>query len=902
MKILTHLQALPLTGAVESVCVLGIPFLATPAGQPTEQSTISLGGVVCERLFFLGMINHGWDQGQAHWSSHHSVHPSSEHELAIGDEIGRLLIRYQDGTTDTVPLVMGFTAWWYRHWWIGREKYPFATRQKTYPVSVLEPFASRPDLAAILRESLILHEDLDTETRWEDTLRHFYLLIAPRPLPIMGVDVLDNPAKTGCPGLSALTVQSGTAIPAGIPLVDTRVPLSAVAGGLSPADLDQVFWRPRIESLQRALYTSPADIPAEPSEFVPEGFKGPRLAFSGGALGRMLSNIWSANLDDIDRKFSGESGEFRESRADSPWYGGYTGIGTWAALGIYHDWVYGRSAEHIATLPLRLIDDAARRTNFVDYCDRWLYFFRANSDPDKGPPNLAQDGWDPAQYPADAPPHWTFVLNAPGGGGHHGLLNDIPGTEEMAGHGSVIVARYVAWRHHGSPTDGWLTDPRSEVYGKSRWEATRDACEFIPWLMQYTGMDVIYSEGEETGWGGHPLSADWPEPGHKKALLPPGMHAPRDAQQRRWFYANCDSYEVYPSTMCLIALRCGATMADAMGDTALAKRWRDYAERIRYGMLRKLTVGDSLHRQWRVSPFSVFPSFQDSLAPLFSAFYDQGLDPLQIDSQWVEVTRNTYHHQRSAPHGLAPVLGMGYGHGWMTKTALMLDEMDDAGDLLENLARFTYDKNMSVSPEGQDWRQYQWLIPEGVRLGPQRRWWYRIGDLTNGANQGPPMHALEMVVGVDDTKPDQPKILPRIPARLQSLSISNFPMLVADGARTQRARITYDYSRGQLFRFETDRPIPHLQIRLGPWKDAAPKVNIGWPGVSARWVVSGIDSGAPAHWLWMAFAGPVMSLACHMKTSDGYLQNMVLTCNGNTIDEAQLNEVIVPGLDRKTIT
>ncbi len=858
-----NLQAVALEGAVEYIRVCDVPFLATLPGSPTAQSVIPIG-CQCERLFFLGLINCGWDCGQAHWSSHHAVYPSPEHDLAIGDEIGRILLHYGDGSVDTVPLVLGFTAWWYHQWWVGREK---------FPIPVTEPFASRPDLMRTLREALYLHEDLDDAHRWDDPLRHFYLVYLPKYRPLDWLELVDNPARAGRPGISALTVQCTARVSHGVPLVDAHVPAVAVARSLSADDLDRSRWWPGVERLRRALYTSIGDLPDDPQPYCPPGWRGPRVEFGGGALGRMLSNIWTANLDDIDRKCFPETGEFRESRKDSPWYGGYSGIGTWAPLGIYHPGVYARSAEHIATLPLRLIDDPTRRTRFVDYCDRWLYFFRANTDPAKGPPNPPQDGgwWDPARYPKDAPPHWTFVLNAPGGGGHHGPLNDIPGTEEMAGHGSVIIARYVAWRHHGSPTEAWLTAPRTHVYDKSRWESTVDACEFIPWLIDYTGMDVIYSEGEETGWGGRVLGAGWSEPGNPKPLLPPGMHDTRDELQRRWFYANCDAYEVYPSYMCLVALQCGAKMADALGDVARAERWRAYADRIRYGMLRKLAIGDFQHREWRVSPFSVYPSFQDSLAPLFAAFYSEGLDPLLGDPQMVEVTRNTYYHQRSAPHGLAPVLGMGYGLGWMAKAALMLDEMDDAGQLLSNLATFTYDKNMAASPADQDWEQLLWLIPEGVRLGPDRMWWYRIGDLTNGANQGPPMHALEMILGVDDARPDQPRILPRIPLQVGAVAVEGFPLLIAEGGRTRRVDVNYAYERGQCFRFSSPRPVPNLQIRLGPWKLATPDLKPTVPGIGMRWVASGIEQGVPAYWVWLSFDRPVSRVVIRMASDAGAL-------------------------------
>ena len=126
---------------------------------------------------------------------------------------------------------------------------------------------------------------------------------------------------------------------------------------------------------------------------------------------------------------------------------------------------------------------------------------------------------------------------------------------------------------------------------------------------------------------------------------------------------------------------------------------------------------------------------------------------------------------------------------------------------------------MAKSPEGQNWEQFLWLIPEGVRLGPDRDWWYRIGDLTNGANQGPAMHALEMVVGIDDARPDQPRILPRIPRQLGSISIEGFPMLVADGGGTRRVRIDF-------YKYAID-----CAARLGSdcvslWSGALPEVHL----------------------------------------------------------------------------
>ncbi len=100
--------------------------------------------------------------------------------------------------------------------------------------------------------------------------------------------------------------------------------------------------------------------------------------------------------------------------------------------------------------------------------------------------------------------------------------------------------------------------PRSEVYGYSRWESTRDAAEFICWMMDYTGRDLVYSEGEFTGWGG--IMKDF-------CLVPKGMSTETDPEKIRENYANANMYEPYPNYACMTALKCAAEMADSAGQS-----------------------------------------------------------------------------------------------------------------------------------------------------------------------------------------------------------------------------------------------------------------------------------------------------------------------------------------------
>ncbi|MEN8158333.1 MAG: hypothetical protein ABFS10_15375, partial [Bacteroidota bacterium] len=302
-----------------------------------------------------------------------------------------------------------------------------------------------------------------------------------------------------------------------------------------------------------------------------------------------------------------------------------------------------------------------------------------------------------------------------------------------------------------------------------------------------------------------------------------------------------------------------AEMAEAVGDTASANKWKAYAERIRKAMLRELVVGDFNNKMWRQSPYSVLPSKQDALVQAWFAIYYDGLDPLALDAKMTPITRNTLDRQLSYPYGHAPVLGMGYGQGWITKAALVLDYMDDAGKLLANIPKYVYDKNMDYVDEakGLDWRKFLWIIPEGTNIMDDGRW-HRIGDLSNGANQGPVMHALELCAGVDDTHPGDLKIIPRAPEPLTGIEVENFFTVIPDGkGGFKRARVDYSFDRENMsFELESDIALPTLSVRIGPFEtEEAANAIIAKSRLpensTQRVVASGKYRNSTAWWLWV---------------------------------------------------
>lgn len=816
-----------------------LPFLACDPGFGGKSQRIQEGSketipvnAEAEVLYLLGMINQGWENGVAHWGEHAETLNKREDQVYIGKQLGSLFIEYEDGTADSIPIIFGSNMWFSSHWSHGGSH--------NVSVPTREPFASRTEYMNELRRNLLVKEDFHEASSASD-YKHYFLAVRPRAKKITSLVLQDDPDTRGQPLISGISLlgkkQKGLHS-----FKKTNVAFSDLESQIDVSDPPD--YQARASRLASILYTRKSDLPEDPDELIlPESLDATTIRFIGAKEAVWLNNIWAANLQQIHEKFDPKTGYFRETGVDCPFYGGYSGLGTWCEQGIYPA-AYSRTSDHFATLAMRHINLPQRETSFVDFCDTWLYFYRSNRDPDKGPPN---DLLDLDRYPEDAPPHWSMELSRPPTTGGQLNVNEIYGDEEMDGHASTIVARWYAWRLQGGKADAWLTESRKNVYGYSRWESTRDAAEFICWLMDYTGRDLVYSEGEFTGWGG--IGRDY-------CLVPKGMSTETDPVKIRQNYANANMYEPYPNYACLTALKCAAEMAEAAGDEEMALKWRAYAETIHQAMLRQLVAGDFNHFTWRISPYSVLTTFQDRLVQAWFSLYLDGLDPQQWDQEMLSITRNTFQEHMTMPYGHAPVLAMGYGQGWLTHASLLLDEMDHASKLLINTAMYTYDKNMDYmnESEGVDWRKWRWIVPEGVNLLPDGSW-HRINDLSNGANQGPVMHALEASAGVDDTHPEHIRIMPRIPDPLEGIEVNNHIVLIPYEKGLKKTRIHYSYEKSGTFFLESADPIPSLSIRLGPFqgKNQAEEClgHISEDVTKCRLESSGIYQEEAAWWVWL---------------------------------------------------
>ncbi len=437
----TSLQAVMIDEQAQLTFCRSLPFLAAAPGRRGKSTRITEGHsesipihARAEALYLLGMINHGWENGVAHWSEHTETLAQRNDQVYAGKDLGSIILHYEGGSTDSIPLVFGASMWFSNHWSHG------ASHEVSLPTR--EPFASRPEYMAELQNTLLVKEDFHDASFASDH-KHFYLAIRPRAEEILSIEVLDDAGTRGQALISAISLtgkkQKGL-FALGKSRVDksdleTRIDVSA------PPDYKRLA--DRVAGL---LYTRETDLPENPDRvLLPDFLDATSIRFLGGEEAGWLSNVWAANLAQIHEKFDPETGYFMETGKDCPFYAGYSGLGTWSVQGIYPA-AYSRTSDHFATLAMRHINLPQRETSFVDFCDTWLYFYRNNRDPEKGPPN---DLLDLDRYPDDAPPHWSMELSRPPTTGGALNVNEIHGDEEMDGHASTMVGRWYAWKLQG---------------------------------------------------------------------------------------------------------------------------------------------------------------------------------------------------------------------------------------------------------------------------------------------------------------------------------------------------------------------------------------------------------------------------------------------------------------------
>ncbi len=356
------------------------------------------------------------------------------------------------------------------------------------------------------------------------------------------------------------------------------------------------------------------------------------------------------------------------------------------------------------------------------------------------------------------PPHWSRIINRP----------DFAQPFENDGHGLISLSLYKLWQRQPD-RDAWL---------RAHWADVKAAGDWIPWQFDHPRISgakdgVLATTGESAGGNG---------------------------------------YSVYADSVCMTALEALAQMADSIGKTQSASLWRDRAEKMRKAITARYIVQDTKYgRVWTLADAG-WPNKSTVLGPLiFTADYS-GFAPEDIYAPWKPVDEAAYRRiiDTYRPFGFYG-WAMGYGQGFITQSALLLDRMQDATQMLDWAAKEIYDPRFG-----------SFVVPEGVQVDPKGKFWYSAGDLGNGVQEAEIVKAIRLVIGVDDTEPARIQLFPRMPYDWKTIEVDNYPILLERNGKLRMTRLHYRLERdanGMHLRVSAHTDLGPVVMRLGPFKN-----------------------------------------------------------------------------------
>jgi hypothetical protein len=393
------------------------------------------------------------------------------------------------------------------------------------------------------------------------------------------------------------------------------------------------------------------------------------------------------------------------------------------------------------------------------------------------------------------PPHWGRVVNKPDN--HIAFEND--------GHGLIIMFLYRLWERLPD-RDEWLRD---------RWPDIKAAGDWIPWQFNHPQISgatdgALHTTGESASGSGH---------------------------------------SVYPDVICLHALRALAQMADSIGETNSAAQWQQRADEMQAAITSHYIINDPKYGRIWTLEHAGWPFKSTVLGPLvFLADYDGFAPQAEVDG-WRSVNEAAYQRLLDTyqPFGFYG-LTMGYGQGFVTQSALLLDRMHDATQMLDWTAKEIYDPRFGC-----------FIVSEGVQLDPTGKFWYRFGDLGNGVQEAEIVKLLRLVIGVDDTQPNRVQFYPRMPYGWSEMAVEKYPVLFENSGKMETALLRYELKRsgnGMKLEISADQELGPVAMRLGPFDQPPKTSNLRVNGQIPTNVVIELSGDS---W-WASFTVPVVPL------------------------------------------
>ena len=615
-----------------------------------------------------------------------------------------------------------------------------------------EPFPTDAHLRSVFAKAMRLYPASPTDDG------NYVAVVTPKAGSLASIQIVDSSEKKGSVSIAGITVESapGTSISGAmaIPIDDLSPEFSRFMQekSLRQSDADESGSEKRLNELKEAFYTTDAVFRQPIPTVVPHGYTGPLVAFKGTNQAAALQNAFYANLQDMSDKVDAEGVYHTSTRGALAWAGDPRSAG--GEFGTFRKDVgvyYNASWSRDLGRSLQELTELG----YFGQASKTAEYSLRDSRLWTENPALTYKG-------QHLPPHWSRVINSP----------DPSMPFENDGHGLISLFIYKLWQRTPDH-DAWL---------RSHWTDVKATGDWILWQFDHPEISgaadgVLYTTGESAAGRG---------------------------------------YSVYPDAICMTALEALARMADSIGETKSASDWRNRADQMRKAISERYLINDPKYgRVWTLD-FAGWPNQSTVLGPLITLADFKGFTPEDDDPAWRPASEAAYQRLIDSyrPFGFYGC-AMGYGQGFVTQSALLLDRMKDATTMLNWTAREVYDPQI-----------HSYIVPEGAQIDPTGHFMYRSGDHGNGVQEAEIVKAMRIVIGVDDTEPGRIRLLPRMPYGWNEIAVERYPVLTEHAGKTETALMQYKLERAagrMVLEASSSKELGPLWIRLGPF-DQKPSV------------------------------------------------------------------------------
>ncbi len=625
---------------------------------------------------------------------------------------------------------------------------------------------------------------------------NYVAVIDPKAAPLERIEIAGNLAKKGSVMIAGITVETAP---------DTRIagataiPANAFAPEfvkfmqekpLREAGTGEADSKQCLTALSAALYNIEAEYKQLVAPRIPAGYSGPEVTFKGTIDASILQNAFYANVQDMLDKIDPDGVFHTSTRNALSWAGDPRSAG--GEFGTYRKDVgvyYSQAWSRDLGRSLQELTELG----YVDKASHTADFALRAARSWSENPALTYHG-------SPLPPHWSRVIDHP----------DFAQPFENDGHGLISLFIYKLW----------LRMPDRDAWLRTHWSDVKSAGDWIPWQFDHPQISgaadgVLYTTGESAGGKG---------------------------------------YSVYPDAVCMTALEALAQMADSIGETQSAQLWRSMAEKMRNAIPARYLIDDPKYgRVWTLESAG-WPNKSTVLGPLIFLADYKGFAPQDDDPAWRLANEAAYQRliDTYKPLGFYG-WAMGYGQGFVTQAALLLDRMKDVTPMLDWAAKEIYDPRIN-----------SFVTPEGEQLDPTGNYWYSTGDLGNGVQEAEIVKILRILVGVDDNDPQRVRIMPRMPFGWSEIGVAKYPVLFAREGKTATALLHYTLVRAQgrmNLAISANHELGPVTMRLGPFvkQPQASDVEVNGKHPADADILKSGDS-----W-WVSFKAPVGPLSAAAK-------------------------------------